>query len=67
MTQDRRQLALQIRTGIFVVASLLVLVALIYLFGAQSLMFEERYELVAEYTGVGGLLPNSVVRLAGVQ
>jgi phospholipid/cholesterol/gamma-HCH transport system substrate-binding protein len=65
--QDQRQFALQIRIGLFVFASLVVLLALIYLLGAQARLFEARYDLIAEYREVGGLLPGSTVRLAGVQ
>ncbi len=67
VVQDRRQLALQIRIGLFVLVSLAVFLALIYLLGAQARLFEARYDLVAEYTEVGGLVPGATVRLAGVQ
>ena len=67
MPEDRKQLALQIRIGLFVLVSLVVLMGLIYLLGAQARYFEPRYELVAEFTEVGGLTPGATVRLAGVQ
>jgi len=67
MAEDRRQLALQMRIGVFVLASLGVFIALIYLLGAQARIFEARYELVAEFTEVGGLTQGATVRLAGVQ
>lgn len=67
MAEDRRQLALQIRIGLFVLVSLGVLIGLIYLLGAQARYFEPKYELVAEFTEVGGLAPGATVRLAGVQ
>lgn len=65
--QDRRQLALQIRIGFFVLVSLVVLLGFIYLLGAQARLFEARYNLIAEFTEVGGLIPGATVRLAGVQ
>src|SRR3972149_3709395 len=65
MPEDRKQLALQIRIGLFVLVSLVVLMGLIYLLGAQARYFEPRYELVAEFTEVGGLTPGATVRLAG--
>jgi phospholipid/cholesterol/gamma-HCH transport system substrate-binding protein len=67
MPEDRKQLALQIRIGLFVLVSLVVLMGLIYLLGAQARYFEPRYELIAEFTEVGGLTPGATVRLAGVQ
>lgn len=66
-SQDRRQLALQIRIGLFVLVSLAAFLTLIYLLGAQARLFEARYDLVAEFTEVGGLVPGATVRLAGVQ
>ena len=67
MTENRRQLALQMRTGLFVLVSLGVLIGLSYLLGAQARYFEMKYELAAEFTEVGGLTPGATVRLAGVQ
>ena len=67
MVQDRRELGLQVRIGAFVLAALVVLLGLIYLLGAQARLFEARYDLVVEFTEVGGLLPGATVRLAGVQ
>ncbi len=67
MAEDRRQLGLQIRIGLFVLVSLGVLIGLIYMLGAQARVFEPKYELVAEFTEVGGLTQGATVRLAGVQ
>ena len=64
---DGRSHALQIRIGIFVVVSLGVFLAIIYLLGAQARYFERKYDLVAEFTEVGGLIEGATVRLAGVQ
>ena len=65
--QDRRQLALQIRIGLVVLVSLAVFLGLIYLLGAEARLFEAKYDLVAEFTEVGGLISGASVRLAGVQ
>lgn len=65
--QDRRELAIQIRIGIFVLTSLVVFVGLIYFLGAEARLFEAKYDLVAEFTEVGGLISGATVRLAGVQ
>jgi phospholipid/cholesterol/gamma-HCH transport system substrate-binding protein len=67
MAEDRRQLALQMRIGVFVLVSLGVLIGLSYLLGAQARYFESKYELLADFTEVGGLTQGATVRLAGVQ
>ena len=67
MLEGRRQLALQMRIGVFVLVSLGVLIVLIYLLGAQARYFERKYEIAAEFTEVGGLTQGATVRLAGVQ
>ncbi len=64
---DGRHYALQLRIGAFVVASLGVFLGIIYLLGAQARYFERKYDLVAEFTEVGGLIEGATVRLAGVQ
>ena len=64
---DGRQLGLQIRIGVFVLAALGVFLAIVYLLGAQARYFERKYDLVAEFTEVGGLIDGATVRLAGVQ
>jgi phospholipid/cholesterol/gamma-HCH transport system substrate-binding protein len=62
-----REVSLQIRIGAFILAGLLVFFAIIYLLGAQARYFERKYDLIAEFTQVGGLLEGATVRLAGVQ
>src|SRR5215831_6695918 len=64
---DRRFLALQLRIGGFVLVSLVVFLAIIYLLGARARYFESKYDLVADFTEVGGLIDGATVRLAGVQ
>ena len=64
---DRRSLLLQLRIGSFIVIALLVFLGVIYLLGAQSRIFERKYELHADFTEVGGLIEGATVRLAGVQ
>ncbi len=64
---DRAQLSLQVRIGAFILSGLLVFFAIIYLLGAQARYFERKYDLVAEFTEVGGLIDGATVRLAGVQ
>jgi phospholipid/cholesterol/gamma-HCH transport system substrate-binding protein len=64
---DGRQLSLQIRIGAFILGGLVVFLAIIYLLGAQARYFERKYDLVAEFAEVGGLIEGATVRLAGVQ
>ena len=64
---DRRAYALQLRIGAFILGSLVVFFAIIYLLGARARYFESKYELTAEFTEVGGLIEGATVRLAGVQ
>jgi phospholipid/cholesterol/gamma-HCH transport system substrate-binding protein len=64
---DSRQVGLQIRIGGFILGGLLVFLAIIYLLGAQARYFERKYDLIAEFTEVGGLIEGATVRLAGVQ
>ncbi len=64
---DGRQFSLQIRIGSFILAGLGVFLAIIYVVGAQARYFERKYELIAEFTEVGGLIEGATVRLAGVQ
>jgi phospholipid/cholesterol/gamma-HCH transport system substrate-binding protein len=65
MAEDR--IGLQIRIGAFILSGLLVFFAIIYLLGAQGRYFERKYDLVAEFSEVGGLIEGATVRLAGVQ
>jgi phospholipid/cholesterol/gamma-HCH transport system substrate-binding protein len=64
---DRASLALRLRIGAFVVVALAVFLGIIYLLGAQARYFERKYDLVAEFPEVGGLIDGATVRLAGVQ
>ena len=59
--------SLQIRIGSFILLGLLVFLAIIYLLGAEARYFERKYQLVADFTEVGGLIEGATVRLAGVQ
>ena len=64
---DRRSLVLQLRIGTFIVVALLIFLGIIYLLGAQSRIFERKYDLYADFIEVGGLIEGATVRLAGVQ
>jgi phospholipid/cholesterol/gamma-HCH transport system substrate-binding protein len=64
---DGRNFSLQIRIGSFILLGLLVFLAIIYLLGAEARYFERKYQLIAEFDEVGGLIEGATVRLAGVQ
>ncbi|MCI0548507.1 MAG: MlaD family protein [Candidatus Rokubacteria bacterium] len=64
---DGRAFGLQLRIGAFIIGALVVFLGIIYLLGAQARYFEPKYDLIAEFGEVGGLLDGATVRLAGVQ
>jgi phospholipid/cholesterol/gamma-HCH transport system substrate-binding protein len=64
---DRRENAVKLRVGVFVLLALLTFLGLIYALGARARLFESRYTIHAEFTEVAGLLEGATVRLAGVQ
>jgi len=64
---DERRYRLQLRIGTFILVSLGVFFAIIYLLGARARYFESKYEIAAEFTEVAGLIEGATVRLAGVQ
>jgi phospholipid/cholesterol/gamma-HCH transport system substrate-binding protein len=64
---DGRSYRLQLRIGTFILVALVVFFAIVYLLGARARYFESKYDLVAEFTEVGGLIEGATVRLAGVQ
>ncbi|HEY3064214.1 MAG TPA: MlaD family protein [Methylomirabilota bacterium] len=67
MRDSRRELAIKLRVGIFVIAGLAAFLGLIYMLGARARLFEASYTIYAEFTEVGGLTEGATVRLAGVQ
>jgi len=64
---DRRESALKLRVGVFVLLALATFLGLIYALGARARLFESRYTVHADFTEVGGLVEGATVRLAGVQ
>ena len=67
MNEQQRERATKIRVGIFVLVSLGVFLAVVYMLGARARLFEARYIIHAEFTEVAGLQEGATVRLAGVQ
>src|SRR5262245_7652513 len=66
MDASQRGIALQLRVGVFVLASLFVFTGLVYMLGRSAGLFERQYRLIARFSQVGGLIPGATVRLAGV-
>jgi phospholipid/cholesterol/gamma-HCH transport system substrate-binding protein len=64
---DRRENAMKLRVGVFVLLALATFLGLIYALGARARLFESRYTIHTEFTEVGGLVEGATVRLAGVQ
>ncbi len=67
MNDERREIALKFRVGVFVLVALAVFLGLVYALGARARLFEARYTIHADFTEVGGLVEGATVRLAGVQ
>lgn len=67
MNDERRELGLKLRVGIFVLVALAAFLGTIYALGARARLFEARYLIYADFTEVGGLTEGATVRLAGVQ
>ena len=67
MNQAARERWMRIRVGVFVLSALVAFIAVIYVLGASSRLFESRYTVHADFTEVGGLREGATVRLAGVQ
>ena len=64
---DKREILVKFRVGLFVLVALVTFLGLVYALGARARLFESRYTIHAEFTEVGGLLEGATVRLAGVQ
>jgi phospholipid/cholesterol/gamma-HCH transport system substrate-binding protein len=67
MNEQQRERAIKIRVGIFVLVTLGIFLAIIYMLGARARLFEARYTIYAEFSEVAGLQEGATVRLAGVQ
>jgi phospholipid/cholesterol/gamma-HCH transport system substrate-binding protein len=67
MNDERRELGLKFRVGVFVLVALAAFLGTVYALGARARLFEARYVVHADFTEVGGLAEGATVRLAGVQ
>src|SRR5439155_8214423 len=67
MNEDRREIGLKLRVGVFVLVALAAFLGMVYALGARARLFESRYTIHADFTQVGGLAEGATVRLAGVQ
>jgi phospholipid/cholesterol/gamma-HCH transport system substrate-binding protein len=67
MNEERRELAVKFRVGVFVLVALAAFLGMVYALGARARLFEARYTIHADFTEVAGLIEGATVRLAGVQ
>jgi phospholipid/cholesterol/gamma-HCH transport system substrate-binding protein len=67
MNEERRELAVKFRVGVFVLVGLAAFLGMVYALGARARLFEARYTIHADFTEVAGLTEGATVRLAGVQ
>src|SRR2546422_4153109 len=67
MNEERREIAVKLRVGVFVLVALAAFLGMVYALGARARLFEARYTIHAEFTEVAGLIEGATVRLAGVQ
>jgi len=67
VNDERREIALKFRVGVFVLVALAAFLGLVYALGARARLFEAHYTIHADFTEVGGLVEGATVRLAGVQ
>src|SRR5216117_3110298 len=67
MNDERREIAVKFRVGVFVLVALAAFLGMVYALGARARLFEAHYTIHAEFTEVAGLMEGATVRLAGVQ
>lgn len=67
MNEERREVGLKFRVGLFVLIALATFLGMVYALGARARLFEARYTIHADFSEVGGLTEGATVRLAGVQ
>ena len=67
MNDERRELGVKFRVGVFVLMALAVFLGMVYALGARARIFEARYTIHADFAEVSGLTEGATVRLAGVQ
>jgi phospholipid/cholesterol/gamma-HCH transport system substrate-binding protein len=67
VNDERRELGLKFRVGVFVLLALAAFLGTIYALGARARLFEARYVIHGDFTEVAGLTEGATVRLAGVQ
>ena len=62
MNDERRELGVKFRVGVFVLMALAVFLGMVYALGARARIFEARYTIHADFTEVGGLTEGATVR-----
>src|SRR5256712_5791043 len=67
MNDERGEIAVKLRVGVFVLVALAAFLGMVYALGARARLFEAHYTIHAEFTEVAGLTEGATVRLAGAQ
>src|SRR5206468_5025261 len=67
MNDERGEIAVKLRVGVFVLVALAAFLGMVYALGARARLFEAHYTIHAEFTEVAGRTEGATVRLAGVQ
>src|SRR5437667_6296807 len=67
MNDERGEIAVKLRVGVFVLVALAAFLGMVYALGARARLFEAHYTIHAELTEVAGLAEGATVRLGGVQ
>ena len=56
----------ELRLGLFIVATMLMLTAGVFLIGSKELLFRRTYRVRAGFPNVGGLIDGAVVSVGGI-
>src|SRR2546422_3679687 len=63
MNDERGEIAVKLRVGVFVLVALAAFLGMVYALGARARLFEAHYTIHAEFTEVAGLTEGATVRL----
>ncbi len=61
------QRALKLKVGLFVLATFIIFVIFVFIFGGDKVLFKRRYNLNTSFTNAAGLNQGAAVRLSGVR
>src|SRR5947209_20151541 len=67
MNDERGEIAVKLRVGVFVLVALAAFLGMVYALGARARLFDAHYTIHAELTDGAGLTEGAAVPLAGVE